>query len=445
MTGDGAIKKAKQLSRYYKVTIASFKQFTQTPVVDYFKIRFARDSIQKSIYTLWAFAFNNITSKAFSDSYKSRIDTHSCKDYFDSFSDSQIDMICNSNQLSLDNYQGIVTWTIAMYWNFDTEYRWQDEKDWAKYKEWNAHKFIEEQLGVGSKLLDHLMGSSYIAYAFADIQKNILNQFGCFQPGPCNRKFLAEQQYYLGKVTSVGLNTTGFCKNYPSINQRSVSGFAENLPILKNKIPEIYGFFNIHYSFDQVIFGGESDVIFSNNAGSIINYYQMMVMHDFSVKKRTSDQAHLFNIWSSPEYFVHYVDHLFFEWYLDGLIAPISVKDLTEGYKDETILRLSSIGELYGGLQNVSPDVSFGVISPYTEKINFKAGDPANLETYKSRSVINTINDEPVIKGWRKDIPINSTVPYSGKPMEYLGGNSFYHHELRKNLVFQKSKSLKYL
>jgi hypothetical protein len=83
--------KAKQLSRYYTVTMQSFKQFTQTPVVDYFKIRFARDSIQKSIYTLWAFAFNNITSKALSDTYKSRIDSHACKDYFDAFSDDKID------------------------------------------------------------------------------------------------------------------------------------------------------------------------------------------------------------------------------------------------------------------------------------------------------------------------------------------------------------------
>ena len=70
LTGDGALEKAKQLSRYYKVTMAAFKQFTTTTIVDYFKIRFARDSIQKSIFTLWAFAFNNITSKAFSDSYK---------------------------------------------------------------------------------------------------------------------------------------------------------------------------------------------------------------------------------------------------------------------------------------------------------------------------------------------------------------------------------------
>lgn len=291
------------------------------------------------------------------------------------------------------------------------------------------------------------MQSSYIGFVFNEIQKNFLNQFGCFKPGPCNRKFLAEQQYYLGKVTFVGTNTTGYCKQYPSINQRSVSGFPENLSILKNKIPEIYGFYNIHYDFKDkdVIFGGESDVIFSDNAGSITNYYQMMVMHDFSVNRRTSDQAHLFNIWSNPDYFVHYVDHLFFEWYMDGLISEIPIKGLSEGYDDETILRLSSIGELYGGLQNVRPRISFGVLDSYGETINMNAGDADNLETYKTRSIINTINGSPDIKGWKVDVKINSTVSYSGKPMEYINGNTFYHHSFRKNLVFDKSKSLKQL
>lgn len=69
-------------------------------------------------------------------------------------------------------------------------------------------------------------------------------------------------------------------------------GFSENSDILKNKIPEMYGFFNIHYNFEKIIFGGEPDIIFSNNAGSITNYYQLMVMNDFSVNGRTSDQAH---------------------------------------------------------------------------------------------------------------------------------------------------------
>jgi hypothetical protein len=119
-----------------------------------------------------------------------------------------------------------------------------------------------------------------------------------------------------------------------------VCGFEENFSLLKNKIPEIYGFYNIHYDFDGVIFGGEPDIIFSNNAGSIVNYYQMMVMYDFSRSGRTSDQAHLFNIWSNPRYFVHYVDHLFFEWFLEGIITEQKVSDIVSGYDDKTIERI---------------------------------------------------------------------------------------------------------
>jgi hypothetical protein len=130
------------------------------------------------------------------------------------------------------------------------------------------------------------------------------------------------------------------CPMYPSLNKRSVCAFEENFDLLKNKIPEMYGFYNIHYDFEEIIFGGEADVIFSNNAGSITNYYQLIVMYDFSRGGRTSDQAHLFNIWSNPRYLVHYVDHLFFEWYLEGLIAEQKVSDIITGYSDPTIKRL---------------------------------------------------------------------------------------------------------
>jgi hypothetical protein len=186
--------------------------------------------------------------------------------------------------------------------------------------------------------------------------------------------------------------TTIGCANYPSINQRSVSGFEENLPILKNMIPEIYGFYNIHYNFKDVIFGGEPDVIFSYNQGSIMNNYQLMIMNDFSAKNRTSDQAHLFNIWSNPQYFVHYIDHLFFEWYLEGLIKPINVSGLTLGYNDATIERLNNIGVLYGGLPNIDPHINLGVVSHLVQTINVNAGDADDLEIYQNRSIINTID-----------------------------------------------------
>ena len=308
--------KGAALATYYQGILHSLDQVTSDPEIDYYKSRFAALSIQKSIFVLYAYTFNNITSKAFADVYKQNNNRFQCNDYFNQFANGVIEKICNSNSLSLDSYEGIVTWTIAMYLYFDPEYLQKDSKDWDKYKEWDALKFISDQLDMTTENVLKFARTSYIQTVFDNIQVQFKNSFGCFEP-PCNRKFLAEQQFYLGKITSCGLDT---CKDYPSINKRSVYGFAENTGLLKNKIPEIYGFYNIHYNYQDIIFGGEADVIFSGNTGSIVNYYQMMLMKDLSKNERTSDLAHLFNIWSNPQYLVHYIDHLFFEWYLDGLI-----------------------------------------------------------------------------------------------------------------------------
>lgn len=334
------INKGKALATYYSGIQQAFSQYTTYPKLDYYKARFARDSIQKSLYTLYAYGFNNITSQAFQDVYKANSNKFQCRDYFNKFENNLADLICNSNSLTLDNYQGIVTWTIAIYLYFDPEYLQSDDVskyDWNKFTEWDAIGFILSETGIKTK--EDLMSqidSSLIKTIMNQIQDQFKETFKCFAP-PCNRKFLAEQQFYLGKVTYCGKEK---CPMYPSLNKRSVCGFKENFPLLKNKIPEMYGFYNIHYDFNGVIFGGEPDVIFSNNAGSIVNYYQMMVMYEFSRSGRTSDQAHLFNIWSNPRYLVHYVDHLFFEWFMEGLITEQKVSEMVKGYDDQTIDRI---------------------------------------------------------------------------------------------------------
>lgn len=44
--------------------------------------------------------------------------------------------------------------------------------------------------------------------------------------------------------------------------------FPENKEFLINKIPEIYGFYKIHFNYNGTkIFGGEQDKLFSNNEG----------------------------------------------------------------------------------------------------------------------------------------------------------------------------------
>ena len=86
-----AKEKGEALAKYYDGILKAFKQYTKDPVNDYYKSRFARDSIQKSLYMLYAFGFNNVTSKAFQDVYRQNSNRFSCRDYFNKFKDNKAD------------------------------------------------------------------------------------------------------------------------------------------------------------------------------------------------------------------------------------------------------------------------------------------------------------------------------------------------------------------
>lgn len=313
---------AQALASYYRGTLKTYNQYTEIPKLDYYKSRFAKYSIDDCIDTLQRYTLNNITGKAFADVYKKNKNKYRCRDYFNIYGDT----ICNSNSLSLDSYQGVITWVIALQLDYPPGS--------PDPEEWDARSFILKQLGKSEEpnFWDQVYTNSLLNTTMWAIQMKFFEYFGCFAP-PCARKFIAEKQYYEGTITNVP-------SLYESLNVRSVAAFEENNGLLKNKIPEIYGFYYIHYNFTGVIFGGEEDIIFSNNEGSITNYYQLGLFYDFSRKGRTSDLAHLFNIWSPPEYFVNYMDHLFFEWYLDGLLGGTVAYDIVNGYNDKTLEKI---------------------------------------------------------------------------------------------------------
>ena len=314
---------ASVLITFYQKTMLNFAQLTKNPKLDYYKSRFSRDAIQQSIDWLKLYTLNNITMKAFNDVYTDKKKQILCREYFNKYGDA----ICNSNLLSLDNYEGVVIWVIALFNNSD-----------GLEPTFDALKTIETALGLNSTdEVFSILDGSYFNITFWQIQLKFQDEFGCFSP-PCARKFLAEKQFYTGNIT----NVPNLTQMYPSLTKRSVASFPENKDLLKNKIPEMFGFYNIHYDFggSKLIFGGETDVIFSNNQGSVENYYQVMLMYDFSRSARTSDIAHLFNIWSPPEYFVAYMDHLFFEWYLGGLIKEQKASNLLNGTEDATLKML---------------------------------------------------------------------------------------------------------
>jgi hypothetical protein len=48
-----------------------------------------------------------------------------------------------------------------------------------------------------------------------------------------------------------------------------VAMFTENKELLINKIPEINGFYKIHFGYEGKVFGGEQDRIFANSEGRL--------------------------------------------------------------------------------------------------------------------------------------------------------------------------------
>lgn len=257
---------AETLSKYYIGTLKTYNLYTENPKLDYYKSRFAKNSINDCLDLLQRYTLNNITMKAFVDVYKKQ-NQFRCRDYFNIYGDT----ICNSNSLSLDSYQGIVTWVIALQLDYTPG---QPDPE-----EWDARSFILKQLGKEKEpgFWDDVYTNSLLNTTLWEIQLKFYEFFGCFVP-PCARKFIAEKQFYEGAITNVP-------QLYPSLNVRSVAAFPENLPLLKNKIPEIYGFYYIHFNFTGVIFGGEEDIIFSNNEGSIVNFYQLGLFYEFSRKE----------------------------------------------------------------------------------------------------------------------------------------------------------------
>lgn len=199
----GSTKKAEGLSKYYNNTITTFKLNTGSPELSFYRARFARDGLQKSLDILRQYVFNNITMKAFSSYYLNNKGGIACKDYFRGDYSIQI---CNHNILSLDRYEGIVLWVLAYY---------------AKFQpipgEFDARQYIEQIMNNTQFSFDETVNLSKFAGVLAEIQVNFTKYFGCFE-APCDKKFLAELQYYKSSVTNIsGLNEEAK-KNYPNLN-----------------------------------------------------------------------------------------------------------------------------------------------------------------------------------------------------------------------------------
>lgn len=198
-----SLSKAEGLSAYYTDTLSTFKLNTNSPELSFYRARFSRDGLIKSLDVLKQYVFNNVTMKAFYDYYNNHKGNSPCTNYFKTSSL----QICNHNILSLDRYEGVILWVLAYYKDFQ-----------PVPGEFDAKKYIISLMNTtGHFSFDACVQGSDLDIKLKEIQFNFTKFFGCFE-APCDRKFLAELQYYKSMPTNIAnLNDTAN-QLYPSLN-----------------------------------------------------------------------------------------------------------------------------------------------------------------------------------------------------------------------------------
>lgn len=243
-------------------------------------------------------------------------------------------VICKDETIRPTYYEGVLLWVIAYYQKYQPS---------GTYK-LDAHKVIRGKLGMGTSItaLDNMINESKLKDYFNEIEEDFKKMFQC-NAKPCDKEHLSHIQYISGSITDAK------SEKYPDLKYTSISMIPGNKKILKNRIPEIAGFYRTHFNHTGRIFGGEIHLLLGYNKGkpplktvSLLNPFQLMLMYRLSKENRTSDLAHTFSIWSPASYFAHYSDHLLFEWFLGGMIGNFTVEQLSTYHLDDTLYMLVS-------------------------------------------------------------------------------------------------------
>ena len=474
---------AVSLKKYYETFIAYIESYTNNRKLSETKLmksRYARDGILESIDQLQLYVQNNVTMKAFNDFFRRHVDEYNCQDYFTYTSNNNNlirDKICQNPKLMLYNYQAIVKW-IEAWLSPDSTYPHVTE---------NAQKFIIDQINLPKYIsnwgqLKGYMDLSLFSLTITDIIEQMSSWYGCLKIlGGCTRKYLAEVQYFTGNITDISYNKTAI-KQFSSLNVKSIAKWDENQSILKNKIPEFYGFANIHYNFTKTQFGLPMDIVYNYGKKSILNDQVIYRMTTFSEEQRTADLAHQFNIWCDPIVITTYFDHVFYEWFLGGFFAEQNMADIIYGYNDMNLIKLKNKPALKGG-QDIKVDIQVlfakDSLVPMTLKTGkqpmanngFEKGSktqanrseatkmmhPDRFETQKfvtieteflmNRSLIESYNNTASISyngkdTWKQPVMINGTDWYSTKPFNYVDNIDVYNQEIFQNANFWLNKTI---
>jgi hypothetical protein len=271
----------------------------QNPGNEYFKAYYAKAGIVRSLDILSLYTLNNVTMKAFNNYYQQNIDIYPCLKYFEfrvENSEQLTTKICDNANLKIEKYGALTTWIEAVL-----------DPDTVYHKvTYNARNFILNTISMTSIKDWNDFSTNYLKHSFfmktiRFLFEKFVEWYGCIKEmGGCTRKFLAQKQYISGTITDISQHHEGL-KNFPSLSVKSVSLFPENKNLLRNKIPEMYGFLSRNFGYNGNLFTQSIGKTFSNGSTSILNVMSLFLMNIFIKESRNSDLAHKFNIWCGPE------------------------------------------------------------------------------------------------------------------------------------------------
>jgi hypothetical protein len=221
--------------------------------------------------------------------------------------------------------------------------------------------------------------------------------------------------------------------------------------LLGGKIPEITGFYHKYFNYSGLVFVGEQEGLFSGNkgkhnrfiSGSFLSQFQLMMIYDLCKQNRTSDLAHNYGMWSPADFFIPYSDHLILDWFLDGIVGRIQIKDLIVPTVDKTLQQLQFIPELEGGFPLIDTSVDLKLVAPTNIPILMETGYPQ----INKRGEVLQVNKSKFIthegkNAWNEPLLINGTLDLYNNPMSNNDQVTIFFPEYYSNFFFEPTEIL---
>lgn len=198
------------------------------------------------------FTLINVTAVALSQLIFERRQDGSC---YSMFSDFYAKIICRDESIRPTNYAGVLVWVQAYYQGFQP----------SKRKIFDAQAFLRKKLNLGSSVtaLEEVINRSRLKIYLDEIEADFQRIFNCASK-PCDKKYLAQIQFLSSSVTNPKVS------KYDHLDYPSIIKIEGNKVLLGNKIPEISGFYRIHFNHSGKIFGGDPTSLLGSSKSNLI-------------------------------------------------------------------------------------------------------------------------------------------------------------------------------